>query len=74
MPADPPLSLSEAQERGLTRIGLACAKCGRRDSYAVARLIERHGDMTLIELWERLTAEKLKARNFEGWCAARFVP
>jgi hypothetical protein len=28
MLADPPLSLSEAQAGGLTRIRLACPKCG----------------------------------------------
>jgi hypothetical protein len=56
------------------RLVLACAKCGRRGSYAVAKLIERHGDMTLVELGEWLTADcpKLKARNFEDWRAARF--
>jgi hypothetical protein len=40
---------------------------GRRGSYAVAKLIERHGDMTMIELRERLTADcpNPKARNCE---------
>jgi hypothetical protein len=30
MPADPPLTLSEAEGRGLERIRLVCPKCGRR--------------------------------------------
>jgi hypothetical protein len=32
------------------RLVIACAKCGRRGSYAVGRLIETHGDVTLIWL------------------------
>jgi hypothetical protein len=61
-------------DQAYARITLACAKCGRRGAYAVARLSERRGDMTLIELRESLTADcpKLKSRNFEDWCGARF--
>jgi len=69
-PAGAP-TLSDVSTRRLT---LACAKCGRRGSYAVARLIEQHGDVTLIFLRERLSADcpKRKARSYTDWCGARF--
>jgi hypothetical protein len=56
------------------RLTLACAKCGRRGAYAVARLIERHGDMTLIRLLEALSADCLRrrAKNYSDWCAGKF--
>ena len=39
------------------RLVITCPKCGRRGRYAVARLIEKHGDVTLIWLRERLSAD-----------------
>jgi hypothetical protein len=56
------------------RLVIACAKCGRRGSHAVARLIKAHGDVTLIWLRERLSDDcpRRRARNFNDWCGARF--
>src|SRR5271155_841351 len=47
-------TLSDVSPRRLT---LACSKCGRRGSYAVRRLIDQHGDPTLIRLLEKLSAD-----------------
>jgi hypothetical protein len=73
--ADPPLSLSEAQSRGLTRIRLACAKCGRRGDYSVSRLRERFGhDASMIEVRETLSAncERKQTNNTNDFCGAMF--
>jgi hypothetical protein len=44
----PPLTLAEAASRGVLRVRLVCAKCGRRGDYAISRLRERFGEATLI--------------------------
>jgi hypothetical protein len=47
MPRDGALTLSDVP--GPT-LGIVCQSCARRGSYAVARLIEEHGDAKLTEL------------------------
>jgi hypothetical protein len=54
---EPPLLLAEAASRGVPRVRLACAKCGRRGDYCVDRLLERFGDLTLIQVRETLSAD-----------------
>jgi hypothetical protein len=44
---EPPLTLAEAANRGVPRVRLDCAKCGRRGDYSVIRLCERFGEATL---------------------------
>jgi hypothetical protein len=75
MAADPPLSLSEAQYRGLTRIRLVCVKCGWRGDYSVSRLRERFGrDATFAEVRETLSAncERRQTTNSNDFCGAVF--
>jgi hypothetical protein len=57
MRPDPPLSLPEAQARGVTQIRLVCPKCGRRGSYAIGRHRERLGDASMIEVRQTLSAD-----------------
>jgi hypothetical protein len=47
MPRNGALTLSDV--RGPT-LGIVCQPCARRRRYAVARLIQEHGDAKLIEL------------------------
>jgi hypothetical protein len=75
VPAAPPLSLSEAQERGLTRIRLACVKCGRRGDCSVSRLRERFGrDVTMIVVRETLSADcdRRGSSTTIDYCGATF--
>jgi hypothetical protein len=50
---EPPLTLAGAAIRGVPRVRLVCAKCGRRGDYAVGPLRERFGDATLIQVASR---------------------
>jgi hypothetical protein len=59
MPRDGALTLSDV--RGPT-LGIVCQPCATRRRYAVARLIEEHGDAKLIELLVTL-ANWPKARS-----------
>jgi type VI protein secretion system component VasA len=77
MRADPPLSLSEAQHRGVARIRLACAKCDRRGNYDVARLRFHFGnDAKMIAIREALAADcpqlMTSGSSFSEACGARF--
>jgi hypothetical protein len=55
MPADPPLSLSEAERRGFDRA--RSTKCGRRGDYAIGRLRQHFGDdAKMIVIREALSA------------------
>jgi hypothetical protein len=60
---EPPLTLAEAARRGIPRVRLTCAKCGRRGDYAVSRLRERFGEMTLIQVRETLSADCRRRRT-----------
>jgi hypothetical protein len=59
MPRDGALTLSDVREPTLS---IACEPCGRRGTYNVARLIERHGDAKLTDLLQTL-ADCPKARS-----------
>jgi hypothetical protein len=72
MPVDPPLSLAEAQARGLTRIRLACPKCGRRGSYAVSRLAERLGDASKVREALSADCQRRGSSNTTDYCGAVF--
>jgi len=74
MPVDPPLSLSEAQSCGLTRIRLVCSKCDRRGDYSVSRLREHFGDVTMIQVRETLSADcnRRGSSNTTDYCGAVF--
>lgn len=54
---------------------VACEKCGRRGSYAVARLRAERGDLMLTVFLVELTATcpKAGAVGLHDRCAARFV-
>jgi hypothetical protein len=69
-PSDAP-RLSSYPDR---RLVIACAKRGRRGSYAVARLIGRHGYITLIEFRELVSADCPRRRDLRlgDWCGAAF--
>ena len=56
------------------RLGVTCEKCGRRGSYAVARLISRHGDLRLTDLIDQLTDDcpRKKALSLHDRCDALF--
>jgi hypothetical protein len=72
--SEPPLTLAEAASRGVPRVRLICAKCGRRGDYAVSRLRERFGDLTLIQVREMLSADCRGAAraNTTDYCGAVF--
>ena len=76
MPANPPLTLAEAEQRGFFRIRLACPKCGGRGDYAVRRLRERFGACRMIVIREALWADcerhKTIGSSFPEACGARF--
>ena len=72
MPADPPLTLLQAQARGVPWIRLVCSKCGRWGDYSVARLLTDFGDVSMIELREILSADckRRSASNTDDYCGA----
>jgi hypothetical protein len=47
MPRDGALTLSDLRS---PRLSVVCESCGRRESYVVAKLIDKHGDAKLIDL------------------------
>jgi hypothetical protein len=69
-PSDAP-RLSTYPDRLLV---IACAKCGRRGSYAVGRLRERFGDATMIQVRETLSADcnRRGSSNTTDYCGAVF--
>lgn len=71
MPRDGSRTLSDLETE---RLGITCAKCGRRGSYAVAKLISRHGDIRLTDLINLLTADcpRKVALSLHDRCDARF--
>jgi hypothetical protein len=71
---EPPLNLAEAASRGVPRLRLACAKCGRRGDYSVSPLRERFSDATLIQVRETLSADchRRRTRNTTDYCGAVF--
>ena len=59
MPRDGALTLSDVRDPALS---IVCEPCGRRETYDVARLMERHGDAKLTDLLQTL-ANCPKARS-----------
>lgn len=57
MPRDGAVTLSDLKAQGLTRLEVACAKCGRRGAYGLAGLMRRNGDAKLTDLLQSLTVE-----------------
>ena len=69
MPKDA-FTLSDVQDPTLTII---CEPCGRRGRYAVARLIEKHGDVKILYLLADLTnCPKVQSTNIYERCKARY--
>jgi hypothetical protein len=66
--------LAEAARRGVPRVRIVCTKCGRRGDYAVSRLRECFGEMTLIQVRETLSADcrRRRTRNTTDYCGAVF--
>lgn len=69
MPRDGALTLSDVRGRTLT---IACAPCAKRGRYAVARLLEKHGDARLTDLLGMLAAYGRASmtaarRSMKGW-------
>jgi hypothetical protein len=52
MPRDGAIILTDLHEPTLS---IVCEPCGRRGTYSVARLMERHGDAKLTDLLLTLT-------------------
>jgi hypothetical protein len=71
MPRDGSRTLSDLEKE---RLAIVCEKCGRRGSYAVARLISAHGDMRLTDLIFMLTSDcpRKAALSLHDRCAAKF--
>jgi hypothetical protein len=51
---------------------IACAKCGRRESFEVEALRAATLDVRLVDLRHSLTADcpRVKAQAFGDWCGA----
>jgi hypothetical protein len=70
MPRDNSLILSDVRDAMLT---IVCEPCGRRGRYAVARLLEEHGDAKLIDLLRMLAdCPKTRSAGIHDRCKAVF--
>jgi hypothetical protein len=70
MPRDGARTLSDLRETALTVI---CMRCGRQGRYAVAKLVEQHGDAKLPDLLEALAdCPKVRSASTHDRCAVRF--
>ena len=68
MPRDGALTLSDV--RGPT-LAIVCGPCARRGRYAVARLLEEHGDAKLTELLVTLAnCPKARSTSIHDRCKA----
>lgn len=70
------MTLSDLLARGDTRLRLACATCGRRGDYSIARMIRQSGDARLTDLLATLTADCPRRRASQGVydrCGAIYV-
>lgn len=74
MPRDGAVTLSDLQARGLDRLRLACAKCGRSGSYRIDAALERWGDAKLTDLRSEITADCPggKGPNAYDRCEAKY--
>jgi hypothetical protein len=70
MPRDGAFILSDV--RGST-LSIVCEPCGRRETYEVARLMERYGDAKLTDLPQTLaTCPNARSANIHDRCSAVF--
>jgi hypothetical protein len=70
MPRDGSFILSDV--RGLM-LSIVCEPCGRRETYSVARLMERHGDAKLTDLLQTLAnCPKARSANIHDRCMTVF--
>jgi hypothetical protein len=70
MPRDGALVLSDVRSLALS---IVCEPCGRRGSYAVARLTERHGDAKLTDLLQTLAnCPKARSASIHDRCKVVF--
>lgn len=71
MPRDGAMTLSDLAAGRLT---VACARCPRRGSYSVARILAARGDLRLTDFLHGLTADcpRTKAIGLRDRCGARF--
>jgi hypothetical protein len=70
MPRDGAFVLSDLRSQTLS---IVCEPCGRRGSYNVARLMERHGDAKLTDLLQTLAnCPKAKSASIHDRCRAVF--
>ena len=70
MPRDGAFILSDV--RGPT-LSIVCEACGRRETYEVARLMERYGDAKLTDLPQTLAnCPKTRSANIHDRCRAVF--
>ena len=66
MPRDGALTLSDVRDLMLT---IVCEPCGRRGRYAVARLLEDHGDAKLTDLLQTLAdCPKTRSASIHDRC------
>ena len=70
MPRDGAFILSDV--RGPT-LSIVCEPCSRRETYSVARLMERHGDAKLTDLLQTLAnCPKARSASIHDRCRAVF--
>ena len=54
-------------------LSIVCEPCGRRGTYSVARLMERHGDAKLTDLLQTLAnCPKARSASIHDRCKAVF--
>ena len=70
MPRDGAVILSDVRNPMLS---IVCEPCGRRGTYNVVRLMERHGDAKMTDLLQTLAhCPKVRSVNIHNRCAAVF--
>jgi hypothetical protein len=71
MPRDGALTLSDVRSPTLS---IVCAPCARRGRYAVARLLEEHGDAKLTDLLLTLAdCQKARSASIHDRCKAVYA-
>ena len=70
MPRDGAFILSDLRSPTLS---IVCEPCGRRETYNLARLMERHGDAKLTDLLQSLAnCPKARSASIHDRCRAVF--
>ena len=69
MPRDGSRILSDLQS---PTVSIVCEPCGRRERYAVAKLIDEHGAEAKLTdlLWELVDCSKSRSTNIHDRCKA----